>query len=36
MSETISVPKELLVKMQAKITEAEKKIEDLEKIIKTR
>ena len=36
MNETIAVPKELLVKMQAKISEAGKKIENLEKLIKTR
>ena len=36
MSEMIEVPKELLIKMQAKISKAGKKIEHLEKLIKTR
>jgi|GEM_PF-5477986 len=36
MSEMITVPKELLIKMQAKLSEAGKKIEYLEKLAKTR
>jgi hypothetical protein len=36
MSETIAVPKELLIKMQEKISQAGKKIEYLEKLIKSR
>jgi len=36
MSEMIAVPKELLTKMQTKLSEAGKKIEYLEKLIKTR
>jgi len=35
MSEMIEVPKELLIKMQAKISETGKKIERLEDLIKT-
>ena len=34
MSEMITVPKELLIKMQAKIVETEKKIQTLEKLAK--
>lgn len=36
MSEMITVPKELLIKMQAKLSEAGKKIEYIEKLIKAR
>jgi hypothetical protein len=36
MNEMIAVPKELLTKMQAKLSEAGKKIEYLESLLKTR
>jgi hypothetical protein len=36
MSETIAVPKELLIKMQEKMSEVGKKLDYLEKLLKAR